>query len=41
LAYAFTYRSAERTLTDAEVNTAHEKVVQNLKQHLQAAIRDT
>ena len=28
LAYAFTYRSAEKTLTDAEVNSAHEKVVQ-------------
>jgi phenylalanyl-tRNA synthetase beta chain len=41
LAYAFTYRSAERTLTDAEVNSAHEKVVQNLKQNLQATIRDT
>ena len=24
MAYAFTYRSAERTLTDAEVNAAHE-----------------
>lgn len=41
LAYAFTYRSAERTLTDTEVNSAHEKVVQNLKQNLQATIRDT
>ena len=41
LAYAFTYRSAERTLTDAEVNSAHEKVVQSLKQNLQATIRDT
>jgi phenylalanyl-tRNA synthetase beta chain len=40
LAYAFTYRSAERTLTDAEVNSAHEKVIQNLRQTLQATIRD-
>ena len=41
LAYAFTYRGADRTLTDTEVNSAHEKVVQNLKQNLQATIRDT
>src|SRR5207249_3919818 len=26
MAYAFTYRHAERTLTDLEVNTAHEKL---------------
>ncbi|MGZ5567317.1 MAG: phenylalanine--tRNA ligase subunit beta, partial [Limisphaerales bacterium] len=41
LAYAFTYRSAEKTLTDLEVNTAHEKVVQNLKQMLQATVRES
>jgi phenylalanyl-tRNA synthetase beta chain len=40
MAYAFTYRSAERTLTDAEVNSAHEKLVEQLKQKLQAAIRE-
>ncbi len=40
MAYAFTYRSAERTLTDAEVNAAHEKVIAQLKQKLQAAIRE-
>jgi phenylalanyl-tRNA synthetase beta chain len=39
-AYAFVYRSAERTLTDAEVNAAHEKLVEQLKQKLQAAIRE-
>ena len=39
LAYAFTYRAADKTLTDAEVNTAHEKVVAALKTHLQASIR--
>jgi phenylalanyl-tRNA synthetase beta chain len=41
VAYAFTYRHAERTLTDAEVNAAHEKVVAQLKQGLQATIRDS
>ncbi|MEO7298913.1 MAG: hypothetical protein ABI042_10100 [Verrucomicrobiota bacterium] len=38
---AFTYRHAERTLTDAEVNAAHEKVVEQFKQTLQAAVRET
>ena len=41
LAYAFTYRHAERTLTDNEVNAAHEKLVQVLKQKLQAVVRDS
>jgi phenylalanyl-tRNA synthetase beta chain len=40
VAYAFTYRAADRTLTDAEVNTAHEKLVGAFKQGLQAAIRE-
>jgi phenylalanyl-tRNA synthetase beta chain len=40
MAYAFTYRSVERTLTDAEVNGAHEKLVEQLKQKLQATIRE-
>jgi phenylalanyl-tRNA synthetase beta chain len=40
LAYAFTYRSAERTLTDAEVNSAHERLVAELKQNLAAVIRE-
>jgi phenylalanyl-tRNA synthetase beta chain len=39
LAYAFTYRNPERTLTDAEVNTAHEKLVEQFKQTLQATVR--
>ena len=39
LAYAFTYRSAEKTLTDVEVNSAHEKVVANLQQQLSAVMR--
>jgi phenylalanyl-tRNA synthetase beta chain len=41
VAYAFTYRHAERTLTDAEVNAAHEKLVAQLKQRLQAVVRDS
>jgi phenylalanyl-tRNA synthetase beta chain len=40
MAYAFTYRNPERTLTDAEVNAAHEKLVAQLKQTLQAAVRE-
>jgi phenylalanyl-tRNA synthetase beta chain len=40
LAYAFTYRHAERTLTDAEVNAAHEKLVNQFKQRLAAVVRD-
>jgi phenylalanyl-tRNA synthetase beta chain len=40
VAYAFTYRHAERTLTDAEVNAAHEKLVAQLKQQLQAVVRE-
>ena len=41
LAYAFTYRSAARTLTDAEVNAAHEKIVERLVRDLQATVRDS
>jgi phenylalanyl-tRNA synthetase beta chain len=40
MAYAFTYRSPERTLTDHEVNAAHEKLLEQLKQKLQATIRE-
>lgn len=40
MAYAFTYRSLETTLKDAEVNAAHEQVVARLKQQLHAVIRD-
>jgi phenylalanyl-tRNA synthetase beta chain len=40
MAYAFTYRSAEKTLTDAEVNAAHEKVVEQFKRTLQATVRE-
>src|SRR2546423_12086567 len=41
MAYAFTYRSAERTLTDEEVNAAHQKLVAQLKDSLEATIRET
>ena len=40
LAYAFTYRSPEKTLTDAEVNAAHLKIVEAFKQQLQAVVRE-
>jgi phenylalanyl-tRNA synthetase beta chain len=40
MAYAFIYRHAERTLTDAEVNAAHEVLVAQLKQRLQAVVRE-
>ena len=41
MAYAFTYRSAERTLTDAEVQAAHDKLVAGFKQSLQATVRES
>ena len=41
VAYAFTYRDAGRTLTDAEVNSAHEKVLEQFKQALGATIRES
>ncbi|HET7625470.1 MAG TPA: phenylalanine--tRNA ligase subunit beta [Verrucomicrobiae bacterium] len=40
MAYALTYRNAERTLTDAEVNAAHEKVVEQLRKTIHATIRE-
>ena len=40
LAYAFTYRNPERSLTDAEVNAAHEKLVAIFKERLKAAVRE-
>ncbi len=40
MAYAFTYRHTERTLTDAEVNATHEQLVAQLKQTLNAVIRE-
>ncbi|MBN2505061.1 MAG: phenylalanine--tRNA ligase subunit beta [Verrucomicrobia bacterium] len=40
VAYAFTYRHAERTLTDAEVNAAHEALVAVIGQTLGATVRE-
>ncbi len=40
LAYSFTYRSTEKTLTDEEVNGAHESLVVAFKEQLGATIRD-
>jgi phenylalanyl-tRNA synthetase beta chain len=40
MAYAFTYRNPERTLTDSEVNSAHEKITAAFKQQLQATVRE-
>jgi phenylalanyl-tRNA synthetase beta chain len=39
LAFAFTYRAADRTLTDADVNSAHDKVLTALKTQLKAELR--
>ncbi len=40
VAYAFTYRGADRTLTDAEVTASHAKVLEQLKLQLGAALRE-
>ena len=39
VAYALTYRSKERTLTEAEVNAAHDKVLEQLRTQLNAEFR--
>jgi phenylalanyl-tRNA synthetase beta chain len=39
LAYAFTYRAPDKTLTDTDVNTAHAKVLETLKTQLQVELR--
>lgn len=40
VAYTFTYRSPEKTLTDQEVNQIHEKLVEQLKLALNAQVRE-
>jgi phenylalanyl-tRNA synthetase beta chain len=40
MAYSLTYRSLDRTLTDAEVNALHEKVKSGLKTKLGCEIRE-
>ena len=39
MACAFTYRGADRTLKDEEVNAAHEKLIEQFKAKLQAVVR--
>ena len=39
LAYAIRYRSPERTLTDAEVSEAHQRIVAEVNQRLGGALR--
>lgn len=41
MAYAFTYRSADHTLTDAEVTTTHTALVEAFRRTLQAVIRES
>ena len=40
LAYAFTYRGTDKTLTDADVNASHTKVVESFKVQLKATLRE-
>jgi len=40
VAYAFTYRGTEKTLTDAEINASHAKVVESFKMQLKATMRE-
>lgn len=40
MAYAFTYRAGDRTLTDAEVNATQEQLVVELKRRLPATVRE-
>jgi phenylalanyl-tRNA synthetase beta chain len=40
MAYAFTYRGADKTLTDTEVSSAHDGLVARLKQALGATMRE-
>ena len=40
MAYAFTYRAADRTLVDAEANAAQEKILEHLRRALGAEIRE-
>jgi phenylalanyl-tRNA synthetase beta chain len=39
LAYSLTFRAADRTLTDAEVNAAHERIKKGMEAKLRAEIR--
>ena len=39
LAYALSYRAGDRTLTDAEVNEAHERIVKQVHDRLGGSLR--
>ena len=39
LAYTLTFRNLERTLTDKEVNKAHERLRQSLERELKVELR--
>ena len=41
MAYSLTFRAADRTLTDAEVNGAHEQLKRSLVQTLKCEIRES
>jgi phenylalanyl-tRNA synthetase beta chain len=41
MAYSLTFRAADRTLTDAEVNEAHERIKKQLQAKLACAIRES
>jgi phenylalanyl-tRNA synthetase beta chain len=41
MAYSLTFRAADRTLTDAEVNEAHERIKRQLQQALRCEIRES
>ncbi len=41
VAYSLTFRAADRTLTDAEVNEAHERIKRQLQEKLRCEIRES
>jgi phenylalanyl-tRNA synthetase beta chain len=41
MAYSLTFRAADRTLTDAEVNEAHERIKRQLQEKLRCEIRES
>jgi phenylalanyl-tRNA synthetase beta chain len=41
VAYSLTYRAADRTLTDAEVNSAHDKIKRQLQQAVKCELRES
>jgi phenylalanyl-tRNA synthetase beta subunit len=40
MAYSLTFRAPDRTLTDAEINEAHERLKRSLLQTLKCEIRE-